>query len=163
MDFRGQKTAPIGGVNLPHYSKMRAEDFVRKCALSNRDGQSGKQSKNAQGASSSVRTIVDGLLMKLVVPPEAKGERSEECYAASSGPRGPLYRAVITCKVTECAPSYGPSISIGEWYGKQTARSRAARNGEPMGWRKDSGAARKATARRPARGAMVLPSARPSK
>lgn len=163
MDFRGQKTAPIGGVNLPHYSKMRAEDFVRKCALSNRDGQSGKQSKNAQGASSSVRTIVDGLLMKLVVPPEAKGERSEECYAASSGPRGPLYRAVITCKVTECAPSSGPSISVGEWCGKQTARSRATRNGELVGWRKDTRPTKKAPARRPACGEMVIPSAWPGK
>lgn len=162
MDFRGQKTAPTGGVNLPHYCKMRAEDFVRKCALSNRGGQSGRQSKTAQEAGSPVRTVVDGLL-KLVGRAEAKDERPGARYAASSGPRGPLYRAVITCKVTECAPSSGPSISVGEWCGKQTARSRATRNGELVGWRKDTRPTKKAPARRPACGEMVIPSAWPGK
>ena len=158
MDFQSRRTTPISRANVPSYSKMRAEDFVRKHALSNRGGRSGEQGKAAQGVSSPVRTIVDGLL-ELVGRVEAKGERPEARCAVSSGPRGPLYRAVITCKVTECAPSSGAPVSAGDWYGKQTARSRAARNGGPMGRREDSESAKKAMARRPACGAMVLPSA----
>lgn len=162
MDFQGRRATPIGRANVPSYSKMRAEDFVRKHALSNRGGRSGERGKAAQEAGSPVRTIVDGLL-ELVGRVEAKDERPEARCAASSGPRGPLCRAVTTCKATECAPSSGDPVSVGDWYGKQTAGSRATSNGEPMGRREDSEPAKKATARRPACGAMVIPSAWPGK
>lgn len=162
MDFRSRRTAPVGGVNLPCYGKMRAEDFVRKYAMSNRSGPGRERGKATQGASSPVRTIVDGLL-ELVGSPEAKGERSEARCAASSGPRGPLYRAVTTSKVTKCAPSSGAPASVGGCYWKQTRPHKVARNGEPKGLREDTEPAKKAQARRPVYGAMVMPSRWPQK
>ena len=162
MEGRGRRTAPIGGVGMPHYSKMRAEDFVRKHAMSSRSNQGRGQSKAAQGVSSPVRAIVDGLL-ELAGSPEAKGERSEARCAASSGPRGPLYRAVTTSKVTKCAPSSGAPASVGGCYWKQTRPHKVARNGELKGLREDTEPAKKAQARRPVYGAMVIPSRWPQK
>ena len=162
MEGRGRGTEPIGAAYMPHYSKRRAEDFVRKHAMSSRSNQGRGQSKATQGASSPVRTIVDGLL-ELVGSPEAKGERSEARCAASSGPRGPLYRAVTTSKVTKCAPSSGAPASVGGCYWKQTRPHKVARNGEPKGLREDTEPAKKAQARRPVYGAMVIPSRWPQK
>lgn len=158
----GRRTEPIGAAYTPHYSKMRAEDFVRRHALSNRGRPEREARQSRTGISSPVRTIVGGLL-ELVGSQEAKGERFEARCVASSGPRGPLYRAVITSKVTKCAPSSGAPISAGDWYQKQTRPHEVARNGEPKGLREDTEPAKKAQARRPVYGAMVIPSRWPQK
>ena len=162
MEGRGRGTEPIGAAYMPNYSKRRAEDFVRKHAMSSRSNQGRGQSKVAQGVSSPVRAIVDGLL-ELAGSLEAKGESSKARCAASSGPRGPLYRAKITSKATECAPSSGAPISAGDWYWKQARPHKVARNQELLERRGGAGPTKKAQARRPVYGAMVVPSAWPQK
>lgn len=162
MKARGWRTEPIGAAFMSNYNRVRAEDSVGEHAMSSRNGRSRGQGKAAQEGSSPVRTIVDGLL-ELAGSLEAKGKRSEVCCAASSGPRGPLYRATITSKVTECAPSSGTPISAGEHYWKQTCPHKVAGNGELSERREDVEPTKKAPARRPVYGAMVMPSAWPQK
>ncbi|OUP51657.1 hypothetical protein B5F19_14270 [Pseudoflavonifractor sp. An184] len=79
--------------------------------------------------------------------------------AQNSNTRGPICSAVVTSEATKHAPRSGAPVSVGDWYEKQRAGSRATRNGETAGWREDAGSAKRAPARRPVYGAMVLPSA----
>ena len=146
----GRRTEPIGAAHMPHHSKMRAEDFVRRHALSNRGRPEREARQSRTGISSPVRAIVDGLL-ELAGSLEAKSESSKARCAASSGPRGPLYRAKITSKATECAPSSGAPISAGDWYWKQTRPHKVAGNQELLERRGVSG-----TRKRPRRAALYM-------
>lgn len=92
--------------------------------------------------------------------PSSKSHSEEKNKSAqNSNTSGPICSAVVTSEATKHAPRSGAPVSVGDWYGKQRAGSRATRNGEPVGWREDAGPAKRAPARRPVYGAMVLPSA----